>query len=114
MGTGVGTGVGVGSGTHTGALGLGQTGVSHHTGHNNNMPHMGQGTDPRTGHMAGDDSHSYGAGVGPDHKAGHKVSKATKGAQYDATGGAVDDRTVGQKIKDAFTPGSDVGKHTQH
>ena len=101
MGTGVGTGMGSGTGTHTD---LGQTGTAHHM----------HPTDQHTGHMDGDASHSHGAGVGPDHKAGHKASKATKGAQYDATGGAVDDRTVGQKIKDAFTPGSDVGKHTQH
>lgn len=97
-GHGMGTGVGAGTG-------MGQTGTA---------PHMAHGTDQRTGHVLGDDSHSYGAGVGPDHKAGHKASKATKGAQYDATGGAVDDRTMGQKIKDVFTPGSDVGKHTQH
>ena len=43
---------------------------------------------------------------------GGKVSKATKGAEYDATGGQVDDRTIGQKIKDKLTPGSSVGKHT--
>lgn len=103
MGTGVGTGMGSGTGTHTG---LGQTDTAHHMS-------TGHPTDQHTGDMVGDDSHSHGAGVGPDHKAGHKASKATKGAQYDATSGAVDDRTVGQKIKDAFTPGSDVGKHTQ-
>lgn len=37
--------------------------------------------------------------------------KQTKGAEYDATGGEVDDRTMMQKVKDAITPGSDVGKH---
>ncbi len=43
---------------------------------------------------------------------GGNVSKATKGAEYDATGGAVDDRSGLQKIKDKLTPGSSVGKHT--
>ena len=43
---------------------------------------------------------------------GGNVSKATKGAEYDATGGAVDDRSGMQKIKDKLTPGSSVGKHT--
>ena len=42
-----------------------------------------------------------------------KISKATKGAQYDATGGALDDRTTMQKLKDAFIPGSSVGNHTK-
>lgn len=45
---------------------------------------------------------------------GIKVSKATRGHQYDATGGAIDDRTTGQKIKDAFIPGNSVGNHTKH
>ncbi len=44
---------------------------------------------------------------------GAKVSKATKGAQYDATGGAVDDRTGMQKLKDAFKPGTSAGNHTR-
>ena len=44
---------------------------------------------------------------------GDKVSSATKGAEYDATGGQVDDRTTMQKLKDKLTPGSDVGKHTK-
>ena len=44
---------------------------------------------------------------------GNKVSSATKGAEYDATGGAIDDRTTMQKVKDTFTPGSSVGKHTK-
>lgn len=101
------------TGTHTGHGMHGQHGHGMGTGAGTDS-HLTHGTDQRTGHMLGDDSHSYGAGVGPDHKAGHKASKATKGAEYDATGGAVDDRTVGQKIKDAFTPGSDVGKHTKH
>ena len=41
-----------------------------------------------------------------------KVSSASKGAEYDATGGAVDDRTGMQKVKDKLTPGSSVGKHS--
>ncbi|DBA98946.1 TPA: hypothetical protein ACH3X1_014689 [Trebouxia sp. C0004] len=41
------------------------------------------------------------------------VSKATKGAEYDATGGAVDDRTGLQKVKDKLTPGSSVGQAHQ-
>ena len=49
--------------------------------------------------------------VGSGGSSGH-VSKATKGAEYDATGGAVDDRTGLQKVKDKLTPGSSVGKHT--
>lgn len=47
------------------------------------------------------------------HGKGMKVSSATRGAEYDATGGAVDDRTAMQKIKDKLTPGSDLGKHTK-
>ena len=43
-----------------------------------------------------------------------KVSKDTKGAQYDASGGAVDDRTITQQLKDAFIPGSSVGNHYKH
>lgn len=121
------SGVGTSNTPILGGEGAGHTGMGHtgthgmHGQHGHGMgtgagtdSHLTHGTDQRTGHMLGDDSHSYGAGVGPDHKAGHKASKATKGAEYDATGGAVDDRTVGQKIKDAFTPGSDVGKHTKH
>lgn len=42
-----------------------------------------------------------------------KQSSATKGQEYDATGGAVDDRSTMQKLKDKLTPGSDVGKHTK-
>lgn len=128
IGSGVTTGAGVG---HTGAghthTGLGHTGthagsgVSHtgthagtgagHTGtHTGTGQPFSHGTDARTGHMAGDNTHSYGAGTGH----AQTVSSATKGAQYDATGGAVDDRTAMQKIKNTFTPGSDVGKHTKH
>lgn len=44
--------------------------------------------------------------------AGSNTGKSTKGAEYDATGGAVDDRSGLQKIKDKLTPGSSVGKHT--
>ena len=40
-----------------------------------------------------------------------KDSSDTRGAEYDATGGQVDDRTFGQKAKDAFKPGSNVGTH---
>ena len=36
-----------------------------------------------------------------------------KGAEYDQSGGQVDDRSAMQKIKDKLTPGSDVGKHTK-
>ena len=43
-----------------------------------------------------------------------KVSKVTKGAQYDVSGGAVDDRTTMQQLKDAFIPGSSVGNHSRH
>lgn len=42
-----------------------------------------------------------------------KGSNASKGAEYDASGGAVDDRSGMQKVKDTLTPGSSVGKHTQ-
>ena len=45
--------------------------------------------------------------------AGGKVSSATKGARFDETGGAIDDRTGMQKIADKLSPGSDVGKHTR-
>ena len=44
---------------------------------------------------------------------GSKVIAATKGARFDETGGAVDDRTGMQKIADKLSPGSDVGKHTR-
>ena len=55
-------------------------------------------------------------GVGGGHgSSGHNKDdvnpKQTKGAEYDATGGQVDDRSMMQKVKDAITPGSDVGKH---
>ena len=40
-----------------------------------------------------------------------KQSSNTKGQQYDATGGAVDDRTMMQKGKDALKPGDQVGTH---
>ena len=39
------------------------------------------------------------------------TSSNTRGQEYDATGGQVDDRTFGQKAKDAFKPGSQVGTH---
>lgn len=54
-------------------------------------------------------------GVGGHGSSGHNKDdvnpKQSKGAEYDATGGQVDDRTMMQKVKDAITPGSDVGKH---
>lgn len=37
---------------------------------------------------------------------GSNTGKSTKGAEYDATGGAVDDRSGLQKIKDKLTPGA--------
>ena len=51
-------------------------------------------------------------GAGGASGAGQKVSSNTKGAEYDQTGGAVDDRSGLQKVKDKLTPGSDVGKHS--
>lgn len=51
---------------------------------------------------------SQGTGTGHSHG-----SSNTKGAEYDQTGGQVDDRSGMQKIKDKLTPGSSVGKHTQ-
>lgn len=50
--------------------------------------------------------------VAGQHAHGH-TGKHQKGSDYDATGGAVDDRSALQKIKDKLTPGSDVGKHTK-
>lgn len=41
-----------------------------------------------------------------------KESNVSKGVEYDATGGTVDDRSGMQKVKDTLTPGSSVGKHT--
>ena len=41
-----------------------------------------------------------------------KESNVSKGAEYDATAGTVDDRSGMQKVKDTLTPGSSVGKHT--
>ncbi len=60
-----------------------------------------QGTGTGSGTGAG-----TGSGVGSG--AGHQ-----KGAEYDQSGGQVDDRSAMQKIKDKLTPGSDVGKHTK-
>ena len=40
-----------------------------------------------------------------------KDSSNTKGAEYDQTGGCVDDRTFTQKAGDAIKPGSQVGTH---
>ena len=40
-----------------------------------------------------------------------KQSSDSKGQQYDATGGSVDDRTMMQKAKDAVKPGDQVGTH---
>ena len=65
-----------------------------HTNHTNGAGHHGHHSSDTTGSGAG------GAGKG-------------KGAEYDATGGAVDDRSTLQKLKDKLTPGSDVGKHTK-
>ncbi|KAL0054416.1 hypothetical protein WJX82_008593 [Trebouxia sp. C0006] len=42
----------------------------------------------------------------------NKVSSASKGARYDETDGAIDDRTGMQKLADKLSPGSAVGKHT--
>jgi len=44
----------------------------------------------------------------------NKVSSATKGARYDETDGAIDDRTGMQKLADKLSPGSAVGKHTRY
>lgn len=62
----------------------------------NNAGQHGHHGSNTTGSRAGADSHGKG-----------------KGADYDATGGAVDDRSTLQKLKDKLTPGSDVGKHTK-
>ena len=40
-----------------------------------------------------------------------KQSSGTKGQEYDASGGAIDDRTMMQKGKDALKPGDQVGTH---
>jgi len=53
---------------------------------------------------------SHGTGASGGHV---KDSSNTKGAEYDQTGGQVDDRTTMQKMKDKFTKGDDVGKHTK-
>ena len=57
--------------------------------------------------------HAAGQGTGTGTGTGSKSSSNTKGAEYDATGGAVDDRSFLQKAKDKLTPGSDVRKHTK-
>lgn len=50
---------------------------------------------------------------GHGHHGSDTTGKHQKGADYDATGGVVDDRSTLQKLKDKLTPGSDVGKHTK-
>ncbi len=64
---------------------------------------QGTGTGSGTGSGTG-----AGTGSGVGSGAGHQ-----KGAEYDQSGGQVDDRSAMQKIKDKLTPGSDVGKHTK-
>ena len=53
-----------------------------------------------------------GTGLGTGSGAGSGTGQH-KGAEYDQSGGQVDDRSAMQKIKDKLTPGSDVGKHTK-
>ncbi len=71
----------------------------------------GTGTGSGTGSGVGSGTGSgvgSGTGTGVGSGTGHH-----KGAEYDQSGGQVDDRSAMQKIKDKLTPGSDVGKHTK-
>ena len=79
--------------------------------------HGGAGSYGGTGHDSSYSGTNVGSNTGGQYSGGHSgsgsgnTSSNTKGQEYDATGGQVDDRTFGQKAKDAFKPGSQVGTH---
>lgn len=101
-------GSGFGSNGGTIGTGMAHTHASSGMGQHHHSDYQPQGTDAGTASGTGFDASKSGR-----HGKGIKVSSATKGAEYDATGGAVDDRTAMQKVKDKLTPGSDIGKHTK-
>lgn len=70
--------------------------------------HTGTGSGLGSDVASGQHGHHGHQGTG----SGHNTSSSTKGAQYDATGGAVDDRSFLQKGKDALKPGDQVGTHS--
>ncbi|DBB04623.1 TPA: hypothetical protein ACH3X1_012691 [Trebouxia sp. C0004] len=99
--------------TNTG-MGMGNTvgntgSVMSYTGSGSPVGHTGSGVGH---HINATGANANGTGVGR-HGHGNMVSSATKGAEYDATGGQVNDRTTMQKLKDTLTPGNNVGKHTK-
>lgn len=112
--------VGAGMNTNQAGSAMGSNGSTAGTGMTHTSASTGMGHHQSDHQALGTISGSAtGTGVGASevgsqgHGKGMKVSSATRGAEYDATGGAVDDRTAMQKIKDKLTPGSDVGKHTK-
>lgn len=118
--SGVGSGT-TGTGISSGTAGTGYTtgtgiGGAHNVITNDNLSSTpilhGQGV---THVNPGENTSFTGAGTGAGHGSGLSGSgtgSAGKGAEYDASGGQVDDRSMMQKGMDAVKPGSQVGSHT--